>query len=107
MTTREYLQSDETNRPRELSYGILREPPVPFFSHQHVVLKIARLLADYVEAAKLGAIGVAPLVDTAAERITVVDFTAALPARRSFARPDVVVSSVLPGFHPAASLLLP
>ena len=61
MTTKQYLATDETNRPRELAYGVLREPPAPFFSHQQHVFKIARLLADYVESAKLGVIGVAPV----------------------------------------------
>jgi Uma2 family endonuclease len=61
MTTKQYLDTPETNRPRELAHGILREPPAPFFSHQQLVLKIARLLADYVESAKLGIVGIAPL----------------------------------------------
>ncbi len=61
MTTREYLDSYETTQPRELTYGILREPAAPFFSHQEVVLKIARVLADHVERAALGRIAVAPI----------------------------------------------
>lgn len=175
MTTKQYLKTPETRAPRELVYGVLREPPSPFFSHQQVVLKIARLLADYVESAKLGVIGVAPLdvildserslivqpdvlfianerlsiihnqiwggpdlvvevlsagtalhdrtnklgwfrqygvrecwfVDTTGERLTVVDFTGALPVTRSFTGPEILSSSVLPDFHPPASLLLP
>ena len=175
MTTWEYLESRETNQPRELRYGIVREPAAPFFSHQQVALKIARLLADYVESAKLGAVGIAPLdvildadralivqpdvlfvsaerlsiihnqvwggpdlvvevlsqstaahdrmrklgwyrqygvrecwlVDPPGEQVTVVDFTGATPQTRGFTRPEVLQSSVLPGFHPLASLLLP
>jgi Uma2 family endonuclease len=175
MTTWEYLDSEETNRPRELRYGIVRDPPAPFFSHQQVVLKIARLLADYVESAKLGAVGIAPLdvildeeralivqpdvlfvsadrlsiinkqvwggpdlvvevlsagtamhdrtdklgwyrqygvrecwlVETSGERLVVVDFTGATPETRAFTRPEALQSSVLPAFHPPASLLLP
>jgi len=61
VTTKQYLATHETNQPRELAYGIVREPPAPFFSHQQVVIKIVRLLADYVESAKLGVVGVAPL----------------------------------------------
>src|ERR1041385_5377078 len=61
MTTKEYLDTPETNQPRELVHGMVREPPAPFFSHQHLVVKIVRLLADYVESAKLGVVGVAPL----------------------------------------------
>ena len=165
----------ETNRPRELAYGIVREPPSPFFSHQQVVIKIVRLLADYVERAKLGAVGVAPLdvildeeralivqpdvlfvsaermsiidkqvwggpdlvvevlsagtalhdrtkklgwyrqygvrecwlVETSGDRLIVIDFTGATPDTRAFTRPEPIESSVLPGFHPLAALLLP
>lgn len=61
MTADEYLHTYETNRPRELAYGRLREPPAPFFSHQAVVLRIARLLAAHVEANTLGQVGVAPI----------------------------------------------
>ena len=61
MTTVEYLDTDETNRPRELAYGVLREPPAPFFSHQAIVLRIARILGDHVEPRGLGQVAVAPL----------------------------------------------
>jgi Uma2 family endonuclease len=62
VTADEYLYDmDETNRIRELAMGVLREPPAPFFSHQSVVLKIARLWSDHVEPQKLGRVAVAPL----------------------------------------------
>jgi len=61
MTTFEYLDTDETNRPRELAYGVLREPPAPFFSHQAIVLRIAKILSDHVEPRRLGQIAIAPL----------------------------------------------
>ena len=33
MTADEYLyDTEESNRPRELAYGVLREPPSPFFN---------------------------------------------------------------------------
>jgi Uma2 family endonuclease len=174
MTTDEYLHSYETNRPRELAYGIVRDPPAPFFSHQQVVLNIARRLADHVEGAGLGVVAVAPLdvildagrslivqpdmmfvsnerkaiirdqlwgapdlvvevlspgtaahdrtdklgwyrqygvrecwlVDPAALRITVFDFTGASPAIRAVELSDTVRSAVLTEFSaPAASLL--
>ena len=175
MTTNEYLHSYETNRPRELTYGILREPPAPFYSHQQVVFKVARLLVEHVERAGLGEVAVAPvdvildterslivqpdvlfvsnerrsiirdqlwgapdlvvevlspgtaahdrtqklgwyrqygvrecwLVDPAASRITVVDFTGAAPETRVSDPADLVRSSLFPGFEPLASLLLP
>jgi Uma2 family endonuclease len=62
MTTNEYLyDTEETNRIRELAMGIVREPPAPFFSHQALVLKVARILGDHVEPRKLGRVAVAPL----------------------------------------------
>ena len=62
MTTDDYLYgTDESNRSRELSYGILREPPSPFFSHQSIVLRVAGLWTDHVEPRQLGQVAVAPL----------------------------------------------
>jgi Uma2 family endonuclease len=62
MTTDEYLyDTEETNRVRELAWGVLREPPAPFFSHQSLVLKIARLLSDHVEPRELGRVAIAPV----------------------------------------------
>ena len=61
MTTDEYLSTPETNRRRELAYGIVREPPAPYFSHQAIVLRAARILCDHVEPRALGRVGVAPL----------------------------------------------
>ena len=61
MTTFEYLDTDETNRRRELTYGVLREPPAPFFSHQAIVLKVARILCDHVGPRGLGEVALAPV----------------------------------------------
>lgn len=62
MTVKEYLyDTPETLRRRELRYGVLREPPAPFWSHQLVVLHIARKLIDHVEARDLGLVNVAPI----------------------------------------------
>jgi Uma2 family endonuclease len=106
MTTKEYLSSYETNRPRELAYGIVREPPAPFFSHQQVVLKIARLLADHVERHGLGEVGVAPvdvILDAAQSLIVQPDVLFVSTERRSIIRdqvwgaPDLVVEVLSPG----------
>jgi Uma2 family endonuclease len=106
MTTDEYLRSYETNRPRELAYSFVREPPAPFFSHQHVVLKIGRLLADYVESSGLGQIGIAPLdVILDADRSLIVqpDVLFVSAGRTSIIRnqvwgaPDLVVEVLSPG----------
>jgi len=68
VTADEYLyETDETNRPRELAYGVLREPPAPFFSHQLVVLKVARVWTFHVESRNLGTVAIAP-VDVVLDR---------------------------------------
>jgi Uma2 family endonuclease len=68
MTVDEYLyDTEETIRRRELAYGILRETPAPFFSHQVVVLKVARLWTAHVEPRKLGSVAVSP-VDVVLDR---------------------------------------
>lgn len=74
MTTNECLyDTEESNRIRELALGMVREPPAPFYSHQHVVLKIARLLSEHVESRSLGSVAVAPvdvILDQSATLIT-------------------------------------
>jgi Uma2 family endonuclease len=101
MTTEQYLyDTEETSRIRELRYGVLREPPAPFYGHQHLVLRIARLLADHVEPRLLGVVGVAPLdVILDRERALIVqpDVLFVASARQSIIRnqvwgaPDLVV----------------
>jgi Uma2 family endonuclease len=61
VTTKQYLDTEETNRRRELRFGRLREPPAPFFSHQQLVLRVARLLAGHVEPRNLGVVAIAPV----------------------------------------------
>jgi len=62
VTADEYLyDTEESNRRRELTFGVLREPPSPFFNHQTIVFRVARLWTDHVEARRLGQVGVAPL----------------------------------------------
>jgi len=62
MTTDEYLYStEETNRIRELAMGMVREPPAPFFSHQTVALKLARIIGDHAEPRGLGRVAIAPV----------------------------------------------
>jgi len=68
VTTNEYLyDTEETNRIHELAMGRVREPPAPFFSHQTVALKVARLIADYTEPRFLGRVAMAP-VDVVLDR---------------------------------------
>ena len=62
MTTDEYLyDTEETNRIRELAMGRMLEPPAPFFSHQAIALKIARIIGDHVDALALGRVAIAPV----------------------------------------------
>jgi Uma2 family endonuclease len=62
VTAKEYLYATkESNRLRELALGMVREPPAPFFSHQSVVLKVARVLADHVGPRNLGRVAIAPI----------------------------------------------
>src|SRR5262245_27648731 len=68
MTTDEYLyETEETTRRRELVGSVVREPPAPYFSHQQLVLKVARELSDHVEERDLGVVAVAP-VDVVLDR---------------------------------------
>jgi len=107
MTTREYLyDTEETNRRRELALGRVSEPPAPFYGHQNVVLRVARLLADHVEPRGLGRVAIAPLdVVLEAERALILqpDVLFVATDRASIIRdqvwgaPDVVVEVLSPG----------
>lgn len=61
MTVDEYLAGAETNRPQELAYGILREPPAPDFYHQTVVGRLFLRLSQHVRNHELGQVVVAPI----------------------------------------------
>jgi Uma2 family endonuclease len=68
MTADEYLyETDETNRRRELHLSRVREPPAPFFSHQELVLRVAKVLSDHVGPRGLGRVAIAP-VDVVLDR---------------------------------------
>jgi Uma2 family endonuclease len=107
MTTNEYLyDTDETNRRRHLAYGILREPPAPCFSHQSVVLRVARLLGDHLDPRQLGRVAIAPVdVILDRERALVVqpDVLFVSTGRLSIIRdqvwgaPDLVAEILSPG----------
>src|SRR5437660_901981 len=107
MTTKEYLyDTEETNRRRELALGRVREPPAPFYRHQSVVLRVARLLADHVEPRGLGRVAIAPLdVVLDAERALILQpdvlFVAAdrvlIIRDQVWGAPDVVVEVFSPG----------
>jgi Uma2 family endonuclease len=107
VTAKEYLyETHESLRRRELRYGVVREPPAPFWSHQLVVLHIAGGLISHVEAFDLGLVNVAPIdvvLDEAANLIVQPDILFVSKARQAIVRdqvwgaPDLVVEVLSPG----------
>ena len=107
MTTEQYLyDTEESNRIRELAMGMVREPPAPFFSHQELVLKIARILGDHVEPRRLGRVAIAPvdvILDRERALIVQPDVLFVSTARLSIIRdqvwgaPDLVAEVLSPG----------
>ena len=61
ITTSEYFSGAESNRPAELVYGVVREPPTPYYGHQTVVGRLFRLLSAHVEARHLGDVCLSPM----------------------------------------------
>ena len=56
-----YLATEETNRPQELAYGILREPPAPGFDHQIIVGRTHVALDRHVRRYGLGVVVLSPV----------------------------------------------
>jgi Uma2 family endonuclease len=61
MTLREYLDGEESVRPIELAYGVVREPPAPTWAHQIVVGRIQTRLGDHVQHYQLGRVVASPI----------------------------------------------
>lgn len=61
MTTTGYLNGPETLQRRELIWGVLREPPAPFCSHQRLVTDVAFLLQGHTRDQSLGQVFVSPI----------------------------------------------
>lgn len=61
MTVTEYLTGEETNRPQELAYGVLREPATPTFAHQMVVGALYEHLNRHVRKFGLGRVVLSPM----------------------------------------------
>ncbi len=53
-TVDEYFAFPESNRPMELVYGYVREPAMPTFGHESILLRLAELLRAHVREHKLG-----------------------------------------------------
>lgn len=66
-TLREYLAGHETNRPLELAYGMVREPPAPTCEHQVVVGRTFVRLERHVTRYGLGRVVQSP-VDVVLDR---------------------------------------
>jgi Uma2 family endonuclease len=58
---REYLTGYETNRPRELAWGVVREPPAPSWDHQIVVGRVFTRLDRHVSRYGLGRVVQSPI----------------------------------------------
>ncbi|MCC7010224.1 MAG: Uma2 family endonuclease [Acidobacteria bacterium] len=56
-----YLDGAEDRRKRELIWGVVREPPAPFWPHQEVVTRATVLLYQHVAPRELGKVTGAPL----------------------------------------------
>lgn len=61
MTVAAYLAGEETNRPQELAYGVLREPAAPSFHHQIIVGRIHHRLDRHVRRHAAGVVVASPV----------------------------------------------
>jgi Uma2 family endonuclease len=61
LTIDEFFKMPETNRPQELIYGVLHEPPPPSYGHQFVVSRLLTLLDAHVRERKLGEVCPSPI----------------------------------------------
>ena len=105
-STDDYFSLPETNRPSELIYGFVRDPPAPMYGHQKVVGQLFYLLKMHVEQHNLGDVCVAPIdvvLDEAAALVVQPDVIFVAKERASIIRnhivgaPDIVVEVVSPG----------
>jgi Uma2 family endonuclease len=105
LTLDEYFRMPETNRPQELIYGVLREPPPPTYGHQLVVGRLFTLIDAHVREKDLGRVCLSPvavvldreadlmvepdIIFIATERLTMVD-------DRVWGAPDLIVEVASP-----------
>jgi len=61
MSLAAYLSAEETNRPQELAFGLLHEPPAPGFDHQIIVGRIHVALDRHVRRYRLGDVVESPV----------------------------------------------
>ena len=60
-TLASYLATEETNRPQELAYGVVREPAAPGFAHQIVVGRLYARLERHVNRYGAGVVVMSPI----------------------------------------------
>jgi Uma2 family endonuclease len=61
MTVDDYLSGPEDMRRRELIWGVVREPPSPFFPHQRATARMTVLLDTHVREHDLGIVVASPM----------------------------------------------
>src|SRR5437762_12454414 len=105
ITVDEYFRYPETNRPMELVYGYVREPPAPFGEHQIAVFRIAKILDAHVEPRRFCRILISPVavvLDRDADLVVQPDLMFISQARlgilrhRVWGAPDLVVEVASP-----------
>jgi Uma2 family endonuclease len=105
LTLDEYFRMPETNRPQELTFGMLREPPAPTYGHQLIVGQLFLVLRDHVHARQLGEVCLSPMdvvLDQEAALVVQPDLMFISNERRSIIRshvwgaPDLVAEVASP-----------
>jgi Uma2 family endonuclease len=106
ITVDAYFRLPESTHPMELVYGIVHEPPAPFYSHQSVVTRLTSLLDGHVAQHQLGRVCVSPIdvvLDAEAGLVLQPDLIFISTARlhiiadRIWGAPDLVVEVLSPG----------
>ena len=106
ITTAEYFRMPESNRPAELVYGVVSEPPAPLYGHQKVVGQLFHLLKTHVEQHRLGEVCISPIdvvLDEGAALVVQPDIIFVSRDRSSIIRgciigaPDIVIEVASPG----------
>jgi Uma2 family endonuclease len=96
----------ETNRPAELVYGVVREPPAPAYGHQKIVGQLFHLLKNHVDANKSGEVCISPIdvvLDELADLVVQPDVIFVTKERMAIIRnhiagaPDIVVEVLSEG----------
>lgn len=105
LTLDEYFRMPETNRPQELVFGVLREPPTPTYGHQRTVGQLFLVLRSHVHDRQLGEVCLSPMDVVLDEEMALIvqpDLIFISNERRSIIRnhiwgaPDLVVEVASP-----------